>query len=105
MVFAEDQESSGGGGGDAEDKPEECVMVKNERIKAEEVKTEEEKQEVEEEMDSGDNVKTPEMKEASVIKYSVKTTPYLQRWGCILLITVLNFIFLFFNFSSTSSCI
>ncbi|XP_037544077.1 cytoskeleton-associated protein 2 [Nematolebias whitei] len=66
------------GGDDAEDKPEECVKEKNERIKAEEVKTDEEKQEVEEEVDGGDDVKTPELKEASVIKYSVKTTPYLQ---------------------------
>lgn len=80
MLFAEVQEKECG---DAEDKPEECVKVKNERIKAEDVKTEE-KQEV----DSGDDVKTL----ASVIKYSVKTTPYLQRWGCVLFITVLNFI-------------
>ncbi|XP_013863384.1 cytoskeleton-associated protein 2 [Austrofundulus limnaeus] len=59
---------------DAENKPECSQMVENERMKAEEVK-----KEIDQEEESVDVRKaTPDMKDASVIKYSVKTTPYLQ---------------------------
>ncbi|XP_017286627.1 cytoskeleton-associated protein 2 isoform X2 [Kryptolebias marmoratus] len=66
-------------------KPEECDKeLKNEGTESEEVKNEEEEsaQGVVEEVESGDDdvmETTPEkMKDASIIKYSVKTTPYLQ---------------------------
>lgn len=79
---------------DAEYNQPECMQeVKNERIKAEEVKEETDQE------DSEDVMETPDMKDASVIKYSVKTTPYLQRWDCVLLVSVLYFCqFVFFYF-------
>lgn len=55
------------------------------QVKDEAEESDDEKVEVDyvESDDDDDDVMetTPEMEDASVIKYSVKTTPYLQRWA------------------------